>query len=440
MYGIKEYIDACRDRQHFLSSQAAQFEEERRNYHEDAERLEALLDRTRKEMVGYLLPEVDDDALAALEARLSYPGLLPIKRGYEARLAEVQARCNELEAMDEIEFHELKLDQTTKEIEEVRHTYDEYRRKLSVWENSKWFRKLDKRGYFDPDYVPTLINRFFDWRAASFLMSELAGKARLRFSSPQALPVHYRGLKLEAEPVFEVYASRTSARERLVALKAEYDELQKTPERLLSELYGDLGSALLDHLHACPVELRFELARGDPNLSVFLKKEVGVNKQAQYLRELAVTRIDTQVQRLQQELQKLDGKLQKLEWKRRRGRRKQYSATDIQRMRAVKAEKWEKRQKKIRDVRTKIVNFDRYERGSFATDFLWWDLVTRGARGDDIYEAKDFHARHPDWDYKTYRDPWEAEPAAEEVAIDGAAAALASSMTTPDDEIFHDAT
>jgi len=437
--GIDEYLDACRYRQRFLSSQVAELEQQRSEFREDWERLESLLDRTRQEMVGYLLPEVEDAALDALERQLSYPGLLPIKRDYETRLAKVQDRRAALEAMDEIENYELKLDQATREIDEIRPGHDEYRRRLDHWLNSKWFQQLNARDYFDHRYTPTFINRFFDWRAVSFLMSELGRKAELHFPTPHALRLYYRDLRAEAEPVFEAYARRTNERKRIESLMSEYDEVLQAPRHLLSALYRDLGGAILDHLQACPEELRFQLARGDPALSVFLKKEAGVAKQIQYLRELSVTRIDARTQQLYQELRKLETKIQKLEWKLRRGRWKYYSASDIRRTREVKAEKWSKRQARLRGLRTRIVGFDQYDRGSFAANYLWWDLVTHRARGDDIYEVREFHARHPGWNYRNHHDPVETVSQPEEAAMDGAAAALASSMKTPDDEEVLDA-
>ena len=431
--GISEYLDACVYRQRFVADQIARLEQQRNEFRQDCERLEALLDRTRHEMVGYLLPEVDDPALIALEEQLSYPGLIPIKRDYETQLARVQDRREELEAMDEIKWYELKLDEATKAINEIRPGYEQYRHRLNGWLSSKWFQQLDERGYFDHEYTPTLINRFFDWRAVSFLMSEFEKEAELHLPTPREVRIYYRKLRGETEPVFKAYAQRMRERKELEALKDEYDNVLQAPQRLLAELYRDLGKAILDHLQACPEQLRLQLADSDRNLKTFLKKEAGVTKQIQYLRELSVTRIDARTQNLYQELRKLEGKIEKLEWKRRRGKRKYYSESDIQRMRTVKAEKWNKRQTKLRDLRTRIVSFDRYDSGSFAQDYLWWELLTHRARGDDIYEVRQFYERHPGWDYRRYHEPGATVSQPEERAMDGAAEALASSMMTPDD-------
>jgi len=220
------------------------------------------------------------------------------------------------------------------------------------------------------------------------------------------------------------------------------------PERLLSELYRELGKAALEHLQSCPEELRLNLAQGDPHLNAFLKKERGVQKQVQYLRELSVTRLDSRLQQLHQELNKLDAKLHKLEMQRRRGKRKRYSAADLARTRQVKPEKWKKRREQTQALRGRIVQFDRYDQGSWTAGYLWWDLMTKGARGDDLFEVREFHQRNPNWNHKSYHDPT-TDPASvqygimhdplENQAMDHAAEDLADSMTTSHDDRFTDA-
>ena len=81
--------------------------------------------------------------------------------------------------------------------------------------------------------------------------------------------------------------------------------------------------------------------------------------------------------------------------------------------------------------------------------YLWWDLMTKGARGDDLFEVRDFRQRHPNWNYKSFDDPT-TDPASVDYgimhdaplgnqAMDYAAADLADSMTTSSDDRFTDA-
>ena len=59
---------------------------------------------------------------------------------------------------------------------------------------------------------------------------------------------------------------------------------------------------------------------------------------------------------------------------------------------------------------------------------------------NDLFEVRDFHQRHPGWNYKTYQDPIDREPADGSGAIDDAAEELAASMSVPADDLFLDAT
>ena len=441
MAGIREYLEACRYRQNFLQEQLQWLKQEYAEYGADAERLDEVSQRVQQETVGYLLPEVDDDYLSALQDKLHYPGLLPIKKEYEDRFEAAEARRVELEAMDELQQYEFFWDRAKRDVEDVRPKYDSMKEKLSHWENTKWFWQLEKRGYFKPDYQAGFFRRFFDWRAVSFLMAHLKKKAELSFDLPIKLREHYRLLREEAETVFAAFDKRMAEQTRIENLKAEHQEMLTAPERLLAELFRDLGEAALAHLNACPEDLRLEIARSDSHLNAFLRKQIGTQKQAQYLRELAVTRINSRIQQVEQELHKVDAKIRKLKMQQRRGKRKRYSRDDLFRMRNVKADKWKNKRAKTTKIRHKIVKFNKYDRGSCSSGYLWWDLITNQSHADDIYEVREFRRTNPDWDYRAYRDPTTTGVADQDHTgvFDDVAEDLASSMSTMDDELYLDA-
>lgn len=442
MAGITEYLDACQYRKSFVEEQLALLQQDRSKHHADAERLDGVVERIRQEMVGYLLPEVQDAHLATLEKRLRYPGLMPIKKDYDGRFEAAEARRIELEAMDEIQQYDFLFDRASRDVEDVRPKYDSMKRKIGYWESSKSFKKLHERGYFDLDYKVGFFRRFFDWRDVSFLMAHLEKAADLSFDLPGKLCEHYRHLREEADAVVAAFDIRMAELKRIEGLKSEHQYILQSPERLLGELFRDLGDAIVTHLNACPEELRVEIAREDPHLNAFLRKQVGTEKQAQYLRELAVTRIDSRIQQLDQELHKINAKIHKLTMQRRRGKRKRYSRDDLARMRNVKADKWERKRAKSERMRRKIVDFDKHDRGSCASDFLWWDLMTGGAIADDIYEVREFRRQRPGWNYREYEDPASIGVETGLTGVnpyDDAAEDLASSMTAGNDDLFMDA-
>jgi len=440
MPGISEYLDACNYRSGFLEQQKAWMLTERLEHENDAARLQSELDRVRQEMAGYLIPEITDDYILELEERLSCLGLMEIKQAYGRKFEAAENRQVELESMDEIVNYDSRFQFASQNVEEVRPEYDQALGEIQKWYDSKWFNSLDKNGYFEKDYRAGIFRRFFDWRSVSFLMSHLEKKAGLNFQHPDDLKKHFRAQREKTNKIVERFNERESERNRISGLKNEYEELLSTPERLLADLYRDLGEATIEHLNTCPNQMRLRLASEDKTLNSFLQKNAGLQKQAQYLRELMVARIDSRIQQTDLELDKTDRKIRKLELQRARGKYKRYSDDDLIRMRNVKADKWERRRNKTTKMRKRISDFRKYDRGSCSDDYLWWDLMTNEAPGDDIYEVREHRSRNPDWNFREYNDPWESlEPMAEgsSAFYDDAAEDLAASMiASGDDDLF----
>ena len=438
MFGIREYLEACLYRKNFLEQQRGWLFQERQQYKSDAQRLQSALDRVRQEMAGYLIPEINDEHLSELERHLECEGLLDIKKDYEQRFDAADRRRVQLESMDEIQNYDERIGAAESLVAELLPSHNELRSEFMHWSGSKWYAQLDRRGYFEEGYWPGFFNRFWDWRAVSFLMADLEGGAQLNFETPDQLKRHYRKLQEKYKVVIPEYDDRVAQRDRIAALKTEHQQCVSAPERLLGELYSDLGAAVLEHLGSIPQARKEYLASIDSNLDDFMKKEIGIRKQIQYLEVLAVSRIDSQTQNLDLETAKIDGKINKLEMKRRRGKQKFYSQDDIDRMRAVKTEKWAKRRLKTEKIRRKITDFNKYDRGSVTDDFLRWDLITNSSYGDDIYEVREHRQRFPNWNHRQHRDSWHTDDDDDyaNALIDDAAGDLSSSMADNDSDLF----
>ena len=63
-------------------------------------------------------------------------------------------------------------------------------------------------------------------------------------------------------------------------------------------------------------------------------------------------------------------------------------------------------------------------------DYLWWDVMTKSAYGDDLYEVREFRRRNPNWRHDTYTNPIIDD--SDSVDLDHAAEALYSAMSAPD--------
>ena len=438
--GIRDYLKACKYREWFFEEQQKWLYQARHQYELDVKRLEGELDRARQEMTGYLLPEVNDTHLKELQDSFGFDGLLAIKSDFDNRFTAAERRRVQLEAMDEVANYEERILDARRLVGEIEPQRNELRGEFMHWSNSKWYAQLDRRGYFKDDYWPTFFNKFWDWRAVSLLMEEIEKVRGLEtpFEDPEDLKRHYRKLQNEYNEVIPLYQDRVDQRDQIQQLKDEHHECVTAPERLLGELYSELGAKILSSLRSMPQAQRERIASLDPNLNNFMKKELGLMKQAQYMRELKVSRVDANAQQVAQEVDKIQRKIHKLEMKRMRGKHKYYSEDDLARMKNVKADKWSKRRLKVEKIRRKVADFNRHEDGSIQEDFLWWDLITNSSYGDDIYEVRQHRQRFPNWDHRRHRDPWDDDDDDRDVGqansfMDDAADDLVSSMADQDD-------
>ena len=98
MASSHDFVQAASHKRAFLKKQADALETQAREFDAEVERLRRLRAENRQELAGYLLAEVDDDAIKALEERLRFPALAPIKAEFEAELEAAQSELAALEA------------------------------------------------------------------------------------------------------------------------------------------------------------------------------------------------------------------------------------------------------------------------------------------------------------------------------------------------------
>lgn len=410
-------------------------EAERDEFARDRAELDRRRVRNRRELAGYLLPDVDDDALAGLERRLRYAGLLAIKRQHEALLAASEAERVQLEADPRyLERDVRRVDLDTQE-EEIRDSVASFRADREPWEASLHFQELASRGWFAPDYHGGLFDRLRDWRAASLLMAELERGGVAAFDDDDALKARWQALDADSSPVIALAERLAAERADLDALLARHAELVAAPPELFQRMWDALAEAVLDHLSSCPEATRVDLARGDETLATFLKKDAGLAQQMTYLDDVARARVEPVRARLAADIRKISGKIQRLRDKAARGKFVRVTEDDLQSARRIPRAKWQKRRAGFAKTRTRIRDFEDYRRGSFTEDYLWWDLVTRGARADDIAAVTVFHQHHPGWSLAGWADPLAvADPTDRaQAAADIAAFAEADRLSGPDD-------
>lgn len=434
---VSDLISAVEHRKKAFAEEVARLAEERRQYEAAASEIDGRRARNGQELAGYLLPDLDDEDLAALERRLRYPALLPEKRVTEAALAELEREREAIEADPRFSEREVRRVDYEEQLAEIAEAAAAFARERELWESSAYFQALHRVGWFEPDYDGGLFDWLRDWRACSLLMAELEERfPDKKFPDDEDVKREWSALYASSEPVLTLKRGLDEKIAELDRIAARHAALLAAPDELFRKLWKTLAGLVVDHLRAAPEELLVELGKADATLATFLKKDVGLGKQADYLRQLVAVRIEPYRRRLAEEERKLSQKADKLRYKRARGKYVIVGPNDVRSMRTLPTEKWSTRRTSFVKTRQRLVEFDRWERGSYVSDFLWWDLVTRGARGDDLAEVQVFHERHPGWSIDAFRDPLETSASdAAAAANDLAAASAVDAMMAQDDTL-----
>lgn len=397
-----DLITAASQRRAFLESQLNELRNELRQFDSDVEALAGRHRSNRQELASYLLGEASDRELKSIERRLNYPSLLTIKRRFEAELAEAEKELAALEQDEEAPHTELWISRVDDEIAEIKEVHDRLRVEVDAWRAIAWFTQLEGRGFFRPGYKSGFFGWFGDWRAVSLLMTALEARSPgTRFATPDAVRDAWRRIDDESQPIFELWDNLMRRKTSLLELQGRYNDLKSAPQRLFAQMYEALGDAIVHHLTGLSDEASTQLAAGDKPLVAFLQKESGISRQMQYLQELKARRLQPVIHSLEQDIRKLDMKIYKA-----RSKARWYSQEEINAYYKNDSSKWNKRTGGVRRTRERISAFNNYHKGSFTSDYLWWDVMTSRARADDLYEVSVFRSRHPHFDHRHYDAPW----------------------------------
>ena len=262
------------------------------------------------------------------------------------------------------------------------------------------------------------LSYYADWKAGDEILERSAGKKE--FSEVLA---EY----LEAVRTLETYDPK------LESLKAEFtagvqleEELGASREGLLSlepRYLGLARIALAEHFEALPQESLGDVLANVPALEILVKKWTGLDHQVRYLDSIRDLQIIPQGQQVDEAIRKLQK--ESLKYERPKNSGTVFPAETFERrFDPSRTEKLRKRVSRIGETQEKVSVFDRYDRGSFVRDFLWWDLVTDGRiDGDFIPEVRTHHEAHPGARYERSLDDGD---------LSAAGAAVSSSGTSRD--------
>jgi hypothetical protein len=428
----RDWVAALRERSQAFAEEAKAVRAEFERHVAEAERFEQQVERNRRELAGYLVPDIDDETLAAIEARFHYPSLLAAKQPFVDAIAAAERDRGLLEADEAFVNRELTRIEAQGTLADIGPSLAGVRAAREPWEADPHHAKLRRLQFYDDRPPGGFFRALSVWRHGSLLMAALEKKQLPRFKDLDDLRGRWRALEDDFTPLAGAEASALQSLAAVDALETRHAELLAEPARQFKACFEALGQALVDHLLALPDDTRIAYAKRDPNLASFLKKDAGLKKQAAYLRELAQTRLAPMLASLEAEAKKSQQKANKVSAKLSRGKRVPVAVGDVIRTRAVPRDKWEKRRASSAKLRDRISDYRDYDQGSFLTTYLWWDTMTHGARADDLYEVRTFRQQHPEWSAASFVDPTAVGLDASEAYRDSAAAAFADQLMSED--------
>jgi hypothetical protein len=417
--GAGELRGAIQRRTQELEGQLAEIKSLSERHGAERRKLEVARRRALDAAAAAILPSLAPEALARA---VGLSGLTPLvqedpRGAIERERRELEARIAEIEADPRHRDRELlraprvgTLSRQVAELEEFRGPLAE---SLTRAEHPRLARLLES-GYGTAAYGVGWwrASYYADWKAGDEIVERFPDKKTFA----------------------EVRAELDRARESLAVYDAKLEHLRheialgEALEREHETRRGELASVearhltrwrerLTEHLAALDPGALADRLAAEPDVALLLKQAFGLEKKIAYLDEI----VSKQVAPLQRELQAEHASLTR-EWHK-LGRPKNAHAT----MPRDKFEKrFQHRPAKLRKGITRVTHayetvhhFDRWDRGRFVDDFLWWDVMTDGRLdGDFIPEVREHHRTFPDRPDRTIELPDDSAAAAAAAAQD----------------------
>lgn len=380
-----------------LRQERSRLEELRRGHESRRAELVQRRDASLGELTTALLPAFSPEDLATAARLAGFPGL--VQRDFpgqaEAERARLTARIAEIEADPRWRDRRLLRDPAVGTLTRAIAELQEFREPFAaVVERCRHPRlpRLLETGYGTPRYAVPFwrMSYYADWKAGDEVLERFPGKKEFA-----EVLVDY----LEAVRTLGTYDPKLSSLKAEftsgLMLEEEMGASRQGLESLVPRWLGLARIALAEHLEALPQESLGDVLGNVPALETTVKKWKGLEHQVRYLdsiRELqlepACGQVDTEIAKLRKD---------SLKYQRPKNARAVFPAEAFERrFGPARTEKLRKRVSRIRETQERVADFDRYDRGSFAAHFLWWDLVTDGRiDGDFIPEVRAHHAAHP---------------------------------------------
>lgn len=404
----------------------------------ERQKLEAEHTQAVHDLGQALLPSLDPRALAAAAQIVGLVGLpsenIPAK--LEARRAWLAARIAELGRDPRFSNRELLRHPHTGSLTRALAEAMEFRQPasgvVSACEGHERFERLWQLGFGTPESSASWW-RYSYWEdrsAAQAIVARFPGKTTF---------AEVRDEYRVAQENIKVYdAEIARLRGELAvgeAISREYAEHVDEHQHLDARGLAHTRGRIVQHLLTSEASLVSQRLQPWPAIRMLFLRASGIAAKISYLNGIQRSNLAE----IQKELATQQQRLDAIETRTRR-RWAPMPLDKFQKLAEDRRPRYEKRWQRFGKVYGSVHSYDRWDRGRYYDDLLWWDLMTRGRYdGSYLSDVSEFHRRHPGYQYDpNYKARAEAARAqAQDDDDDGdiaqAAAMAIEADTGPDD-------
>jgi hypothetical protein len=419
-YSTSEFLGAAADLDRMIDEQLAQVRARRQEHDGRVAEVRAQREEVLGQLTRHVLPDLSPATCQRAVTLTAFTDLtaIPPERRIAAERLQLEGEIAKAEADPTYAQREVRRVRATTELDEI----NEFQAPLVEVVNRAAHPRLDTlldNGYDTDAYTGRWwrASYYADWKAGDEIVERFPTKAS--FSA-------VREEVLAARQAISDYAARiTTLQQELAAIDEVERRHQAASDRLanLAELHlAEWRHKLALHIALIDPAGLADRFGGEPGAELLLKTLAGTGKKLEYLDQIATTQLDPFEQQLRAEQTKL--KRDRIKYSRPKNAWLSFPGDRYEKRFVGRGNRWGKFWNRYDRTHSTIFVFDGYHRGSFYSDFLWWDLMTDGQiDGNFIPEVAEYYHHHPN-----YR--WDRDRADDEQA---AAAATAMADRADDD-------
>lgn len=375
-----------------LARELSALEEDVRSHEEALGRAESEMEGAWYDLAAAILPSLDDTCLDAAAARLKLPlvGAAAVRAALVAELEKHGAEVERLENDPTWRDREAGRNEVAIRLAELKDAIAPLRESVTALENEPYFAELIRIGWDSDSYLGKWwqLTHYVYWKHGD-LVVERHG-ARLRAERFADIRAKYLA---EQEALRALYDERRRLRQKHEAIEQLERAMEEAREGLRTahtRVLEQTRGKVVEHLRPLSADDIAALFVGDEQLLLLLKRVVGLTKKRDYLQAIGeewLRRPEAQLTALAAKVKRAKAKYGKVKnWN------LPFDRDEVMRRFPDKADSWARRRQRWHTARDRLAGFHEWDRGSLASDFLWWDLFFDGRLdGDFIPEVHHHH-------------------------------------------------